>query len=258
MSVGNLQNSRILQTMRAKAQKVRGSVAFHSRQHGFDRCIQRIVHGQEQPISGSLIAEAFAHWGDPLSASDESYLRSCLSEIAATNGAILQCGAGLSTLVLGALCHGSKTKGHQLWCLEHDRHWANTLRSWLTEYRVANTHVIHSRAQMFEGYAWYSVDTARLAKSYALVLCEGVRASPRGALGALRRLEGRLASSFVLLARDAGQAAELKLLKSWAEANDAKFVLVDRQEGFVKISRQATLQVNAPAAPVNPKMKRAY
>ncbi|MCB1685245.1 MAG: hypothetical protein KDI31_12190, partial [Pseudomonadales bacterium] len=231
MPVGYLKNSRIMQTIRSR-------VAFHIRQHGFDHCMQRIVDGQERPIPGSLIAEAFAQWGDPLSASDEGYLRSCLAEVSATSGAILQCGAGLSTLVLGAICHGSNTKGHQLWCLEHDRHWASTIRSWLTEYRVANTHVIHSRAQMFEGYTWYSVDTARLAKTYSLVLCEGVRASPRGAFGALRRLEGHLASSFVMLARDAGQAADLKLLKSWADANEAKFVLVDRQEGFVKISRQ--------------------
>ena len=251
MSVGFLKDSRTMQTIRDR-------VAFHSRQHGFDRCMQRIVDVHQRPISIGAIAEAFAYWGDPLSPGDESYVRSCIAEIGATQGAVLQCGAGLSTLVLGAACAGDKRE-RQVWCLEHDRHWASTIRSWLTEYRVANTHVIHSRAQMFDGFSWYSVDTGRLAKSYSLVLCEGVRASPRGAFGALRKLEGRLAPAFVLMAREAGSQAELKLLKTWADANGAKFVILDSQGGFVKISRQAPAQAAATAAASkNQKMQRAY
>ena len=80
-----------------------------------------------------------------------------------------------------------------------------------------------------------------------------------GAFGALRKLEGRLAPAFVLMAREAGSQAELKLLKTWADANGAKFVVVDRQEGFVKISRQAPAQAAATAAASkNQKMQRAY
>lgn len=251
MNVGFLKDNRAIETIRAR-------VAFHSRQHGFDRCMQRIVEGTQLPVPSSLLADLFAYWGDPLGPRDESYLRSCLAEVTATDGAILQCGAGLSTLVLGALCHRSEIKTRQLWCLENDRHWANTMRSWLTEYRVTNTHVIHSRAQMFDNHAWYAVDTARLAKHYSLVLCEGARASPKGALGALCRLGDRLGRDFVLLARDVSHPADLKELKRWADANAAKIVLVDRQEGFVKISRQTAAQNPDDASPQNPRMKRAY
>ena len=237
MSVGFLNDNKTMQTIRAR-------VAFHSRQHSFDKCMQQILAGRQSPIPATTIANLYAHWGDPLTSADESYLRSCLAEVNAARGAILLSGASLTTLLLGAACEkADEHDGKQIWCLEHDRHWSNTIRSWLTEYQVRKAHVIHSQARMFEDYTWYSVDTQRLAKSYSLIICEGARATPRGVLGALQRLNNKLDDGFVVLARGISQQADLRFLSSWASANNAKFVLFDKQEGMIKITRKAAAQM---------------
>jgi len=227
---GFLRDNKAMQTIRAR-------VAFHSRQHGFDKCMKQILGGTQPRIPASQIANLYAYWGDPLRPSDENYLRSCLTQVNASKGPILQCGAGLMTLLLGAACQRKEENPNQIWCLEHDRHWANLIRSWLTEYQIPNTHVIHSPAKLFKDCSWYSVDTARLAKIYSMVICEGTRATPKGCIGALTRVQNRLSDEFVVLAKQVTQSADLKFLNSWAKNQGASFVIVDKLDGLIKIAR---------------------
>jgi hypothetical protein len=239
MSVSFLTENRTMQTIRAR-------VAFHSRQHGFDKRMQQLL-GSESAFSINDISELYAFWGDPLSHADEQFLRSALAEANAAEGPILLSGASLLTLILGALCdkaqEGSASNGKQVWCLESDRHWANLIRSWLTEYRVSGAHVIQSQSKLFEHFVWYSVDTGRLAKSYRLVICDGAGATPKGVVGCVERLSERFDSRFTLLARNVKDANVLRRLNGWAKENDAKFALIDKQEGFIKLSRNAQSSV---------------
>ena len=231
MSVSFLSENKTMRTIRAR-------VAFHSRQHGFDKCMQQILV-PEQNISGNQLAELYAHWGDPLTAADETFLRSCLAEAGAASGPIMLCGASLLTLVLGILCARDDKQAHQVWCLEHDRHWANLVRSWLTEYRISTAHVIQSPARLYDAYVWYAVDTGRLAENYQLIICDGARSTPRGVVGTLERMASRLDAHFTILARNVRETAVLKRLNEWARNNTAKIALIDKQEGIAKLSRRA-------------------
>jgi hypothetical protein len=241
MAVSFLEN-KTMQTIRAR-------VAFHSRQHGFDKCMQQILN-PELSMSGSRIAELYAFWGDPLSPSDESFIRSCMAEAGNVTGPIVQCGASLLTIVLGALCTRAEEPSRQIWCLEHDRHWANVIRSWLTEYRVSAAHVIHSPARVFDDYVWYGVDTGRLGKQYQLVICDGARATPQGVIGAIHRLESRLDDQYTILGRNVKETPVLRLLNEWAKTRGAKFALIDKQEGFIKLSHRTVAQADKPTTPV--------
>jgi len=223
---------------------LREQAQVFERYRGFDRCMRKLSFADDQPVPLALVTELHAHWGDPLSQSEESYLRSCLAQAAAAQGPIVQCGANLMSLVLGSLCHTAPRNGRQLWCLEHDVHWANTIRSWLTQYRIGSAHIITSRAHLFDGYVWYAVDASRLADQVSLVLCEGARATPGGILGTLSRLEARLASDCTILARHVTRADDLRRLNEWAKARGASCVIVDRQEGFVKVSLRGVAQAN--------------
>lgn len=218
---------------------LRQQAAVFERYRGFDRCMRKLSFADDQPVPLGPVAELYAHWGDPLSQGAESYLRSCLTQAARAPGPIVQCGASLLTLILGSLCSASAQGARQLWCLEHDAHWANTIRSWLTQYDIGSTHVITSRPHLFDGYVWYAVDTTRLADKVSLVLCEGARATPSGIIGALARLDGRLAPDCTILARQVSRPDDLKRLNVWAKDHGASCVMVDRQEGFVKVSMRA-------------------
>ena len=215
---------------------IRARVAFHTRLHAFDRAAQQLIAGSNVAATERLAAELFAAWGDPLQPADERFLRSALAEARAADGAILQCGSSLTTLLLGAICDQSEQSKKQLWCLESDPHWANMTRSWLTEYQIRRAHVIQSQPRLFRTHIWYSLDPDRLAKRYHLVLCDGGRASVKGAIGTISRIRDRLAPRFVVLIRNVTSADELRELSKWAAARAAACVLVDKAEGFVKIA----------------------
>ena len=223
---------------------LREQAQVFERYRGFDRCMRRLSFTDDQSVPLAVMTELFAHWGDPLSQSGESYLRSCLAQAATAQGPIVQCGASLMTLVLGSLCHSAPRNERQLWCLEHDVHWANNIRSWLTQYRIGSAHIITSRAHLFDGYVWYAVDASRLADRVSLVLCDGARATPSGVLGTLSRLEGRLAHDCTILACHVTRADDLRRLNEWAKARAASCVIVDRQEGFIKVSLRGAAQAN--------------
>ena len=112
MSVSFLSENRTVQTIRAR-------VAFHSRQHGFDKRMQQLL-SSDAAFSTNELSELYAFWGDPLGPSDEQFLRSALAEANAAEGPILLSGASLLTLILGALCDKAPTPGKdkQVWCLE--------------------------------------------------------------------------------------------------------------------------------------------
>jgi hypothetical protein len=217
---------------------LRAQAAMFERFRGFDRCMRRFGASDADPAPFQAVAELYAHWGDPLPQTAETYVRSCLTHAARTSGPVVQCGASVLSLALGATCDAAEDRAKQLWCLEADPHWANTMRSWLTQYRIGAAHVIASRPHMFDGYVWYAVDTNRLPADIGLVLCEGARATPSGVIGALQRLGGRLASDFTVLARRVNRAEDLKHLHLWAKSQDAACVVVDREAGFIKITRQ--------------------
>jgi hypothetical protein len=228
---------RTSEAMKESMRTLRAQASLFERYRGFDRCMRKLCSSPGEPATMSTVAELYAHWGDPLPQGAEGFLRSCLGEVARAEGAIVQCGASLLTLVLGSACSESDQRSRQLWCLEHDGHWSNVVRSWLTQYRIGSTHVITSRPQMFNGYVWYSVDPTRLADRISLVLCDGARATPEGVIGAVNRLGDRLAPDFTILARKISKTDDLKQLGDWANVNGAACVVVDRQEGFVKITR---------------------
>ena len=229
-------------------QTIRARVAFHSRQHAFDKRMQQIT-GSEAPVTTEQLSELYAFWGDPISAADEQFLRSCLAEANLAEGPIMLAGASLMTLILGALCDKAPIKGKQVWCLESDRHWANLIRSWLTEYRVNGAHVIQSQPKLFDDYVWYAVDTGRLAKTYRLIICDGARSTPKGVIGAVRRLGERLDSRFTLLARNVRDTAVLRELNGWAKENKATLALIDKQEGFIKLTRNVSQSVGDKPLP---------
>lgn len=227
---------------------LRAQAAVFERFRGLDRNLRRLTGTENLALSMQAATELFAHWGDPLGQQDEAYLRSCLAEAVRTESAIVQCGASALTLVLGCLCSSAPAGNKHLLCLESDPHWANLVRSWLTQYTIGAAHVIASRARLYDNYVWYAVDTAHLPDAVSLVLCDGARATPSGVVGSVTRLAPRLAAEFTVLARRVNAAEDLKALNLWAKSQGASFVIVDRQAGFVKLSRRAAESAGMEAA----------
>ncbi|MEQ9451259.1 MAG: hypothetical protein RJQ07_06710 [Pseudomonadales bacterium] len=205
------------------------------RSHQLDRIMRRLPDSEGQ-VERDLIADLYAHWGDPLSRADESYLRSCLAHIKVSKSHILQCGVGLSTMVM-AVSNMRGAGDNHLWSLTDDPHWANVMRSWLTQYHIRNTHIVVCSPRIFDGYVWYNVDTRQLPKGITLALPSGGSASVGGAVGLIARMGDELSDNCVVLARDLKKEADRQQVADWAKCQRLNCVVVDKSSGFIKVTK---------------------
>ena len=221
----------------------------YKRQYRLDKAIRRALGARPGPLPDPLVADVCAGWGDASLAGGDGFVTTCLAEAARGTGPVLQCGAGLMTLLLGIVAERADT---HLWTLEHDVHQANAVRSWLQQYEISKAHVIAAPPDIVEGCASYVVDYARLPANFALVVCEGSSAVPGSAQGVLTRVGEHIHPQGVILVHHAKRRRDVEFLAQWSKQAGASMVLKGKLEPFVKIAmRDPTPSGDHEAARVN-------
>lgn len=165
----------------------------------------------------------------------DPFLRSSLEAATAATGNILKCGADVVGLMLGIVAHRN---GQTLWILEHDRHWYEVMRGWIDQYGIRRTHVIYAPAELCTGYVWYSIDTKRLPKPIALVICGGDSLMPSGLLGVLERAGPRLGHRGTILCSNVKRCDDRQRALNWAKSLGAACVVVKKpnRPSYLKIA----------------------
>ncbi|MEM7079191.1 MAG: hypothetical protein AAF513_11235 [Pseudomonadota bacterium] len=189
--------------------------------------------GRETPM-GALL-DLYASWGHPLTEVETSHLTSALQCAEVVDGPILQCGANLTTLILGKLCDGLAYREKRIVCLEENEHWADFIRSWLTQYQIRSVQVLTSRPRLHGGCVWYSVNPEKLPKNFALALCQGGKSQASGLASLVIRFTKNLAPNATLLGQQVRDPIEIQFLQRWAERHEHRCVTVDTASGYLKV-----------------------
>ena len=219
--------------MAGRIQLLRARFDVLFRHYQFDATVRRMLESKDDATILRLLPELYALWGTPLSPSTQSFLQSCIAHTKTCSGHVLQCGSSLDTLVLGIVCARQTDKP------THQQR-ANLIRTRLTDYGITSVHVIVARPQMFADHVWYKVDASQLPKNFSLAVCEGGHSTPRGAVGLIAKMQDQLNDDSVILAQHVREAKDHEFLTQWAIERNSKCVLVDRTEGFFKISSATT------------------
>lgn len=144
----------------------RGSLgAFWRREHGvteanFIKGLEAIRKGTETPADIAAMCE---HWGNIPWAAGAGLVETWVLLAREARGAILECGAGLTTLLAAAA-----NPGVTVYALEHDDQWAARIRGAAETYGIPNVRIV--RAPLVD--RWYAVPHD-LPRSFGLVLVDG-------------------------------------------------------------------------------------
>jgi hypothetical protein len=157
-------------------------------------------------------ADLLRGWGNKDYAARPTYLDAVAAAALAQPGPVLECGSGLTTLVLATIAERS---GSAVWSLEHERDWYVNVRSALDRQRLS-ADLLCTPLRSYGDFDWYDVDPAELPM-FGLVICDGPPESTRGGrYGLLPVLGERLAPGCTILLDDAGRSGERAALAQWS------------------------------------------
>ena len=109
------------------------------------------------------------------------YMEEILRRALETKGPVLECGSGLTTLLLGQL---AGRRGVETWSLEHNAEWHGRVSSARARHRVQGVHLCFAPLRDYQEFNWYDPPLAEMPERFSLVICDG----PPDTRGGLRGL----------------------------------------------------------------------
>ena len=176
-------------------------------------CRRLCDYPPDRPLSRLDIAHLALAWGNIGFAAGLSYLRHVGQRTRMTEGRILECGSGATTLLIAAL---TARRGNPFVVFEHNREWYRYMRELLGRLGFNHVELVHAPLVDYGRYSWYSVPAGLQADSFSLVICDGPPGNnPGGRYGLLPTMQQRLAEDCVILLDDSHRPAERRIIDIW-------------------------------------------
>lgn len=179
-------------------------------------------------VGNSVLSDLIYGWGnDEWSAQDE-YLVACIQHALTTHGSILECGSGLSTVLIGSI---ATQRGIPYSALEHTPAWAVRVLSEIKRYDISAVTLFSCPIIGHGDFDWYDFPQGTGPASISLVICDGPPGDTRGGrYGLVPVMQFNLQPECVILLDDAARDDERRVAMRWASEMGAAYeVLGDRK-----------------------------
>lgn len=145
-----------------------------------------------------------------------------------TNGPILECGSGLSTLVLGNL---AGKRNIETWSLEHNADWHLRVSKAIQRHRVPGLNLCLAPLRDYQEFNWYDPPLGKMPAKFSLVICDGPPdLAGGGRYGLLPILGERLAPGAVILFDDVREFGQPEVLERWEKEYGVNVELRETEE----------------------------
>jgi Methyltransferase domain len=161
----------------------------------------------DRRVSLSAVLDA---WGNAGFVADPSYLGAVVQHAQAAPGAILECGSGLTTLLLASIAPERTSS------LEHLEIWRRHVRTRLW-WAGGGASILRAPLRSYGSFEWYGIPSD-LPRQFSLVVCDGPPAGTLGGrYGLLPVMGDRLCEGAIILLHDAERDGERAVLDRWAK-----------------------------------------
>lgn len=176
----------------------------------------RLLHRglrQGSPPPPGLVNVLRRNWGNAIWRADGGFLLAMIEWMQRTRGSVLECGSGLSTLMLAA---AGSAQARSVHALEHNPAWLGHVRSSLPDRLRQTVHLHHAPVCSYPGFNWYDVGDLQPTESFGFIVCDGPPGStPGGRYGLVPLLRDRFAPGAIIILDDAQRRAERRIVDRW-------------------------------------------
>jgi hypothetical protein len=189
-------------------------------------------------------------WGNAGWSAKEEYLAQCIAHALEAPGPILECGSGLTTILLGTI---ATQRGYPHWALEHTPAWATKVQRYLRRYTLDAVVLCVTPLKDYGLFWWYDAPVAALPSDFALVICDGPPYDTQGGrYGLVPRMRERLQPGCVILLDDAERAEERAIARRWAAELGAPFTIRGATKPYIEMVVRSSPPRVSPAGTFPP------
>jgi hypothetical protein len=173
-------------------------------------------------LSPAQLARLRHYWSNDAWSAATEFLETMLRWLPRTTGTVLECGSGLSTLILVAATAGS---ARRVVSLEHNEDWAARVRALLPPEPNGRVEMAISPIRSYGAFDWYAVGSVGQLGAVGFVVCDGPPGSTRGGrygLGPV--LSSALSPGCIVMLDDAARDAERQIIARWRTELPAEVV----------------------------------
>ena len=132
------------------------------------RAIKRIANlPPGQNPTARMLLDLQVGWGNQDYAPRTDFLEEVARRATRTTGPILECGSGLTTILLGLL---AGRRGVKTYSLEHGLEWRTRINKTLDRFKLPNVQVHWAPLREYDGFDWYDPPLAQLPKEFEFVI----------------------------------------------------------------------------------------
>lgn len=144
------------------------------------RALERGVRALRRAVRARAVTPALCHrlreaWGNQAFTADAEFLAVIASRALAGPGPVLECGSGLSTVVLGVI---ADEWGSMVWSLEQDQRWYQFVRGMLLRFNVRGVTLWHAPLVERGDFVWFDLGARGLPPAFGDVVCDGPAVLP--------------------------------------------------------------------------------
>jgi hypothetical protein len=172
----------------------------------------------KDPFAGTsqgsaVLVDLIYGWGNEDWSAQDEFLAGCIEHALTTRGPILECGSGLSTILVGVI---AKQQGRSHWALEHKPEWAAKIKKYLGRYKLDSVTLCTKPLKDHGEFCWYDPPADLIPDNFSLVICDGPPGSTKGGrYGLAPIMKERLKPGCVILLDDAGRQEEIAISRRW-------------------------------------------
>jgi O-antigen/teichoic acid export membrane protein len=172
--------------------------------------------------SRRIIRQLWYGWGNESYSGHPEYLEEVIRRCATSSDPVLECGSGLTTIVMGLF---AGRRGIKVWTLEHDPEWYEHIAAALRRFRIEGVELVLTPLRDYGEYSWYDVPMESMPERFSMVVCDGPpqKTTPGDRYGLLPVMRDRLSSGSVILYDDVQTREPDPVLSRWLRERRASF-----------------------------------
>jgi hypothetical protein len=182
----------------------------------------RIYPSQKLPAV-SCSQNLIAGWDNEGFVADLDYADELARRATTTTGPILECGTGMTTIILGLL---AGRRGVEIWSLENSSDWHHKISGTLKHYEIKAVRICLAPLRDYGGYSWYDPSLLELPKKFSLVVCDLIPV-----------MQAFIKSGTIILLDDADRSGEAEVIRSWQKMLTLDVALHDQTRGQFAVIR---------------------